>query len=162
MKTLVGVYESNDKALEALQELKKSGYPAGKLSLISKANLVDKHIHVKTGSAIEASEVSLGVVAGSVLGVLTGIGVFAIPGLGFMFGAGALVGALAGVDFGLIGGGLVAIFTAIGIDEMNAVKYEKHLNEGKFLIFADGDDTQLEQAKKILHTQGLALELGYN
>jgi hypothetical protein len=49
----------------------------------------------------------------------------------------------------------------MGINEANAIKYENHLNEGKFLVFVDGDDKEIEQAKQVLHTQGLALELSF-
>ena len=159
MKSIVGVYESHDKALAALQELKKSGYPDRQLSIMGKADLIDNHIHIKSSNTVEKAEASIGIVAGTILGILTGVGIFVIPGFGFLFGAGALVGAFAGADFGIITGGIAAILTSAGIDEANAVKYEKHLNEGKFLVFVDGDDVQLEQAHQTLHTQGLALEL---
>ena len=161
MKTVVGVYESHDKAIIALQELKKTGFTADKLSLVGKADLVDNHINIKANNAVEKTEASIGVVAGAILGILTGVGVFAIPGFGFLFGAGAVVGAFAGVDAGIIAGGLTAIFTRMGINEANAIKYENHLIEGKFLVFVDGDDKEIEQAKQVLHTQGLALELSF-
>ena len=70
-----------------------------------------------SGNKVEATEVSLGIAVGSIIGILTGIGIFAIPGLGFLFGAGSIVGAIAGVDFGLMAGGLTTIFTSIGIDK---------------------------------------------
>ena len=159
MKAAIGVYESHDQAIEALAELKKSGFPTEKLTIIGKADLIDNHIHVKSGDTTAKAEASIGVVTGTVLGILTGVGIFAIPGLGFLFGAGALVGAFAGLDIGLIAGGLAAIFTTMGIDEVKARKYEKHLNEGKFLIFAQGDEKQIQHAKEVIHTQGLSLEL---
>jgi uncharacterized membrane protein len=159
MKSIVGVYESHDKAVVALQELKKSGYPDNLLSIVGKADLIDNHIHIKSSNTVEKAEASIGVVAGAILGILTGVGIFVIPGFGFLYGAGALIGAFAGVDVGLIAGGMTAIFTSAGIDEVNASKYEKHLNEGKFLVFADGDEAQLEQAHQTLHTHGQALEL---
>lgn len=161
MKTVIGVYDSHDKAIVAASELKKSGFPASKISIIGKADLVDNHIHVKSSTAPAVAEASIGVVTGTVLGILTGVGIFAVPGLGFLFGAGAVVGAFAGLDFGILAGGITAILTTIGINEVNAVKYEKHLNEGKFLIFANGDENQIEQAKKVLHTQGQSLELSF-
>jgi uncharacterized membrane protein len=159
MKSIVGVYETHDKALAALQELKRSGYPDNQLSIVGKADLIDNHIHIKSSNTVEKAEASIGVVAGAILGILTGVGIFVIPGFGFLYGAGALIGIFAGVDVGLIAGGLAAIFTSAGIDEVNALKYEKHLNEGRFLVFADGDEAKLEQAHETLHTQGLALEL---
>jgi hypothetical protein len=161
MKTIVGVYESHDSAVKAVQALQTAGYPVKQVSLISKAELVNNHIHVKSSNTVETAEVSAGVAAGAVIGILTGVGIFAIPGLGFLFGAGALVGAFAGLDLGLIGGGLLAILTNIGIDKSVAAKYEKHLNEGKFLVFVQGgeDQSEVKRAHEILHTLNLQLEL---
>lgn len=162
MKSVVGVYESHEKAVQAINDLKKAGCPAKKLSLLSKADIINNHIRVKANHKAEKAEVSLGLLGGIAVGILSGVGVFAIPGLGFIFGAGALVGAFAGFDMGIIGGGLVAILTGIGIDEAVAQKYEKHLNEGKFLVFAQGSDEEVEKAQKVLHTNGMHMELDFN
>ena len=162
MKAIIGVYESHDKAVEAVQQLQKEGYDTKQLSVIGKADLINDHIHVKSHHTVERAEVGVGVVAGTILGVLTGVGIFAIPGLGFLYGAGALVGAFAGVDFGILAGGLTAVFTNMGVDKVNAEKYEKHLNEGKFLVFAQGDQKQIDHAKEVLHTQGYSMELSTN
>jgi uncharacterized membrane protein len=161
MKSTIGVYDTHEKAESALKELKDSGFPAKHLSIIGKANLRNNHVHINSNNNIEEAEVSIGVVAGSVLGLLTGIGVFVIPGLGFLYGAGALIGAFAGFDFGVIAGGFVSVLTGIGITEANAIIFEKHLNEGKFIVFAQGNDEQIAHAEKVMHTQGLSLEL-YN
>jgi hypothetical protein len=108
--------------------------------------------HISKGELLESSEVGVGLAVGSILGVLTGVGVFAIPGFGFLYGAGALIGAIAGFDVGLVGGGVVAIFTAIGVDETNSVKYEQLLQEDKFLVLVKGPEDEVKQAKDILHT----------
>jgi len=159
MKAIVGVYNSHESAVDAVRELTKAGYPEKNLSVIGKADLINDHIHVKANDTAEKAELSVGVLAGTTLGLLTGVGLFAVPGLGFVFGAGALVGAFAGLDIGLIAGGITAILTHIGIDEVNARKYEKHLNEGKFIVFAQGDEKQIDHARETLHTQNLHLEL---
>jgi hypothetical protein len=159
MKAAIGVYESHEKAVAALQDLQKAGYPVNQLSIIGKADLVDNHIHVKTNDNVEKAEVSLGVVGGAILGVLAGVGIFAIPGLGFLYGAGALVGAMMGAEGGIIAGGVAAILTGMGMNEAVALKYEKHLNEGKFIIFAQGDEGEIKHAKEVLHTQGYSIEL---
>ncbi len=159
MNTIVGVYESHQDALDAVKKLQNEGFDTKNVSLVSKAELVNDHIHVKSDHTVEKAELGVGLVAGSVIGVLTGIGIFAIPGLGFLYGAGALVGVLAGIDFGIIGGGIVAVLTGMGIDKVVAEKYEKHLNEGKFLVFAQGDEKQIHHAHEVLHTLDLQLEL---
>ena len=163
MNLLIGVYESNENAIAALYKLQQSGYPVARLSVVGKAELVGSHIHVKSNENMELLEIGIGTFAGLALGILTGGGIFAIPGFGLLYGAGALVGAFAGAETGFIGGGIVAILTKmLGIDEANALKYEKHLNDGNFLLFASGKVKQIELAKHILHTQELSLELDTN
>ncbi len=105
------------------------------------------------------AEVSIGVVAGTVLGVLTGIGLFTIPGFGFLFGAGAIVGALAGFDIGLIEGGIVSILTKLGINIGDYDKYENHLNKGNFLVVVQGTDVEIKLAHEILDTHGNHIEV---
>ena len=162
MNTIAGVYESHDDAVQAVQTLKDAGYDTKNISVVSKAELVDDHIHVKSDHKVETAEVSVGVAAGSLVGILTGVGVFAIPGLGFLFGAGALVGAIAGIEFGLLGSGVVAILSSMGIDKTHADKYEKHLNEGKYLLFVQGDEKSIHHAHEVLHTLDLQLELEHH
>jgi hypothetical protein len=160
MRSLIGVYKSHEDAVTALYELQKSGYPIKPLTIVGKADMTGSHIHVEANDNVQKAEVTIGAVAGAVLGIMTGAGIFAIPGFGLLFGAGALLGTFAGMDVGFMAGGVVAIFTqAMGIDESNAIKYERRLNEGNFLLFAPGDKKQIELAKSLLHTQGLSLEL---
>ena len=71
MKSIVGIYDSHDKAFAALQELKNSGYPTGLLSVIGKAELVNGHLYIKSKDAVEKAELSLGALAGAILGILT-------------------------------------------------------------------------------------------
>jgi len=162
MKSIIGVYQTHQNAVDAINLLKKADLPEKNISLLAKADMVDNHITVKSSDTPEKAEVSIGLVAGSVLGVLTGVGILAIPGLGFLFGAGALVGAFAGFDLGIIGGGLAAILTSLGMNEVLSARYDKHLNEGKFLVFMQGSDEDLEKAHGILNTSGLHLELDRN
>ncbi len=163
MKTIVGVYESNEEAVEALHKLQEAGFPVAHLSVIGKAYLGNKHIHVRRNDKVETAEVGIGAVAGGLLGALTSFGIFAIPGLGLLDSAGAIVGTLAGAETGFIAGGIVAILTKLmGVGEHIAARYEKQLNENKFLLFAQGDKKQIKLAHEVLHTHGMSLELDTN
>ena len=42
MNTTVGVYDTHEKAIEAVQELKRAGYPVQQVSLIGKAVIIFK------------------------------------------------------------------------------------------------------------------------
>ena len=163
MKSVIGVYETHDKAILALQQLQQAGYQTGQLSIIGKAVLVDKHLYVHANDNVEIAELSIGAVAGGILGVLTGVGVFMIPGFGLLYGAGAILGALTGVWGGFVTGGLVAILTTnVGIDEARAIRYSEHLKDGKFLVLVQGDAQQIKRAHEVLHTRGLSIELDSN
>ena len=159
MKSVIGVYESHTQAVDAVKMLKDAGFPVKHISLIGKAPISADHRFLMSNKVIEEREVGVGVVTGAILGVLTGVGVFAMPGLGFLYGAGALIGAIAGFDIGLVGGGIVAIFTSIGIDEINSMRYEKLLHENKFLILIQGTEAEIARAKEMLFTSQLHIEM---
>jgi hypothetical protein len=159
MKSTIGIYESHKSAIEALEELQREGYPVSHLSLLGRADLIDDHIHVRSNELLKEAPVSIGVVLGPVLGVLTGVGILAIPGLGFLFGAGALIGAFAGFDIGLVGGGIISLLTTLGIQKDYAIRYHEHLKVNRFLVIAQGNETEVMKAKEILHSHGKQLEL---
>ncbi len=158
MKASIGVYESHDDALNAILELKKNGFPVKQVSILGQAEIIDNHLHVHSKMPVKMLGVGIGAVLGPILGVLTGVGIVAIPGLGVVFGAGALVGALAGFDVGIIGGTIVSVMAMLGFKDDEALKYEKHLKEGKFLVIAQGKEDEVEHAREILHHEGSHIE----
>lgn len=162
MKSIVGVYESHETALEAVVVLKDKGFPVNQISIIGQTKIVDDNLQVKSNVPIKNAGVGIGVVLGSTLGILSGAGIFAVPGLGFVFGAGAVIGAIAGLDIGLVGGGIISILTSLGIKNDNVVKYSERLNEGRFLVVAQGKKDDIEKAKTSLNSCGKHLELCIN
>ena len=86
--------KTHNAAVEAVKTLKNAGISERNLSILGKATVTDDNIHIASGepAKLAAAEVGAAAVLGPVLGVLTGVGLFAIPGLGFLYGAGALVG----------------------------------------------------------------------
>jgi uncharacterized membrane protein len=159
MESTVGIYESHKTALDAIEVLKNKGFPVKQLSLIGEAIIIDDQMHIKSNDSIKNAGVSAGVVLGTTIGVLSGVGIFAIPGLGFIFGAGAVVGALAGFDIGLVGGGIVSLLTLLGLKKDNVIKYKEHLDKGNFLVIAQGNEKEVEKANDILFECGKHLEL---
>jgi hypothetical protein len=79
-------------------------------------------VHVKSHADDNLKVTAAGVVAGSTLGVLNGLGIFALPGLGFLFGAGAIVGGIAGLELGVVGSALFSLFSTIGFKKEEIVK----------------------------------------
>ncbi len=156
MKATIGVYNTHEEAVEAVKELKSGGYPVKHLSIIGKLHTehVDDKLHISEKYPLKLGGIEVGSALGVTLGVLTGVGLFAIPGVGFLFGAGALTGAIAGFDFGLMGGGIASAFMNLGMDENLAKQYQAELMDGKCLVVAHGSSKEMAQAKEILAKHG--------
>lgn len=167
MKSTVGVYETQEKALAAIQQLKAAGFPANQLSLLGhareegstasgeEADPDDFSKQMKIG----AVSVGVGAIVGPVLGALAGIGLLAIPGLGVLVGAGALAGAVAGLDVGLVGGGIIGAL-AIANSKDKHDDYHEHLKEGRYLVVAQGSEEEVAHAREVLqgHDNHLGLD----
>ena len=159
MKSKVAIYDSHEKALNATKVLNSMNFPMEHVSILGKAEIIDDHIHIKQLDTVKNAPLLIGTGAGAVVGLLTGIGVFAIPGFGVIYGAGALIGTLVGIDAGLVTGGIATLLATIGIKKESVVKVHEHLNEGKFLIIVNGPLKEIEKAEHILHTEGTHLEM---
>src|SRR5688572_5713653 len=159
MKAIVAVYDDHDKAVAALKSMAKAEFPMERVSIIGHADVVDEHVTVRSNDSVKNAPLAVGAIIGPVLGLLTGVGVFAIPGLGFLYGAGALIGALAGLEIGIAGGGILTLLATVGIDDNYAVKYDEHIKSGKFLVIVKGEESEVRLAKEILHTEGNHFEM---
>jgi len=156
MKKSISIFNSHDDALKALEELRESGVNMSKVSLVGHAEIVNDHVHIKSNQALVAAPVAAGTVLGTTLGLLTGVGLFAIPGLGVLFGAGAIVGALAGFQIGVATGGIATILVDLGVKD-DHVAYEQHLKEGRFLLFYDGSEEEIEHVERIIEGKHLGV-----
>jgi hypothetical protein len=153
MNATIGIYDNHDLAVAAVQELKDNDFHVSKLSIMGLTNteVVDEEMHITEQNPIKAAGLGTGTVVGTTLGILTGVGLFAIPGVGCLYGAGALVGAIAGFDFGIMGGGIASVLATVGVKNSNAKKYHDALVDGKYLVLIHGHEEDVTKAKGILH-----------
>jgi hypothetical protein len=158
MKSQIAIYDTHEKAVNAIKVLSEHDFPMDNVSLLGKAEVIEDHIHIKSLDTIKEAPALVGMGAGTLIGLLSGIGVFTIPGFGFLYGAGALVGIIAGLDLGIVAGGFISLLTFIGIKEDKVVKCHEHLKEGKFIVIVNGPKEEIQSAKHILHTEGNHLE----
>lgn len=95
-----------------------------------------------------------GIMGGS-LGLLTGMGAIAIPGLGAFVAAGPIVAALSGSAMGGVTGLLIGALVGYGIPEYEAKRYEEGIKGGKILLAVLARDSdQVENAKTIMQAAG--------
>jgi hypothetical protein len=152
------VYDEHDIAVKAVESLRENDFTAKQISLLGKVDETERDLHLAANNRKENIPVILGMGAGTVTGLLTGLGIIAIPGFGILYGAGAVIGTLAGFQLGTAGGGVVSLLTIAGIETNEAHKHAEQLAQGKYLVFLNGTAEEIERAEKILHTEGTHLE----
>jgi hypothetical protein len=152
--TVTGLFDDYSDAEAAVRELKAAGIPDHDISIV--ANNPDGRYGDGDSSAAEGAGTGagLGALAGGAGGLLTGLGIMAIPGVGPVVAAGWLAataaGAVAGAVVGGAAGGLIGALTDSGVPEEDAHVYAEGVRRGGSLVTAKVDDAMASEAEEIL------------
>ncbi len=141
-KKIVGVFDTEQEASRAIENLKSQGIGIDHISVITKDREDLRHISEDTGTKAPegvAAGAATGGVLGGVAGLLAGIGALAIPGIGPILAAGPIAATLTGLAVGAGAGGLVGGLVGLGIPEDEANEYESYVNNGKILVLVDAE-----------------------
>ncbi len=167
MKTVMGVFDTTSQADMAFSELVDMGYDENDISVISKDAREERSEKVgPVQNAVKGG--TAGAVTGGAIGGIAGLlmaaGTLALPGIGPLLVGGPLIAALgltggaattaAGALTGAVAGGLLGIFTGMGLPESTAKVYEKRVGEGALVLSVDADDDAAGEAKDILEKNG--------
>ena len=154
-QTVTALYDTYDAAVSAVNDLEASGIPHGDISLVS--NNVDHRYdndHPTNAAADAGTGAGIGAAVGGVGGLLTGLGLLAIPGVGPVVAGGWLiataVGAAGGAVVGGAAGGIVGSLTRAGVPEHDANFYAEGVRRGGTLVTARVDDARAPVAREIL------------
>jgi len=154
-QTVTALYDSYDAAVSAVNDLEASGIPHADISIVSNNvdNRYDKD-HPTNAAADAGTGAGIGAVVGGAGGLLTGLGLLAIPGVGPVVAAGWLiataVGAVGGAVVGGAAGGIVGALTGAGVPEHDANFYAEGVRRGGTLVTARVDDAREPTAREIL------------
>jgi len=175
-KRAVGTFSSYRDAEVAVSELRDSGFPMDRVSVVGRdtdraaeiagtdagTSLDNKGKQVAHDTQADEGA-KKGAVAGGTLGGLTGLlvglGALAIPGIGPVMLGGALATALAttisGGAIGAAAGGLVGGLVGLGIPEDRAKVYNDRVSKGDYLVIVDGSEDEVRKAEAILSHRGI-------
>lgn len=162
MKTVSGLYDTYEHALQAVHALKDAGISGTEVSLIANSpEGVSKPDDVVGRDLAAGAEV--GAALGGAGGLLAGLGILAIPGLGPVLAGGWLVaaalGAVAGASVGAATGGIIGMLTSAGVPEPDAQVYAEGLRRGGALVSARVDDDEAEAVLDVLRrTSGIDID----
>jgi hypothetical protein len=157
----IGVFPHKQDAEAALHQLRDSGFPMDRVSVIAKddgeESVQGKDLSQKPGHPVgKGAQIGsvTGTVIGLVTGLLAGVSTVILPGIGSVVVAGSIgeiIGiTLAGGGAGAIAGGLVGTFTSLGIPGDRAKVYSDRLARGDYLVVVEGTGDELMRAEMIL------------
>jgi hypothetical protein len=158
--TISRLYDSYAQATEGVSNLEKAGVPRSEISIVS--NNSDNWYSENTAGPATVDRdrdgiddraegagtgVGIGATAGGVVGLLTGLGLLAIPGVGPVVAAGWLVATAAGAAVGGTAGGIIGALTQAGTSQEDAYLYAEGVRRGGTLVsarVADADRARYE------------------
>lgn len=152
MRTVTGLFDDYSDASAAVGALESAGVRSDDISIVS--NNADKRHGESNAAEGAGTGAGIGAVIGGAGGLLTGLGLMAIPGVGPVVAAGWLAataaGAAAGAVAGGAAGGIIGALTDSGIPERDAHVYAEGVRRGGTLVTAKVDETLAPEAEAIL------------
>ena len=152
-KTVTGLFDDYSDATAAVDQLKAAGISDSDISIVSN-NADGRHKGDNDVAEDAGTGAGIGAAVGGVGGLLTGLGIMAIPGVGPVVAAGWLAataaGAVAGTVVGGAAGGIIGALTDSGVDERDAHVYAEGVRRGGTLVTAKVDESRAAEAEAIL------------
>jgi uncharacterized membrane protein len=153
--SVVAIFDSHDRAEDAIRELQKSGFDMKKLSIVGKDFHAEENVvgYYNAGDRMKYWG-KLGAFWGGFWGLLFGSAFFWVPGIGPLLVAGPLVASIVGaLEGAVMTGGLSALgagLVSMGIPKNSVLQYETQLKNGKLLLVAHGTAEEVARAKDLL------------
>jgi hypothetical protein len=138
--TIVRLYADHTAAADAVQALKTAGVPERDISIIAR----DERVSAAATSA------EIGAALGGLAGLLTGLGLIAIPGIGPVVATGWLAATAAGAAAGGLLGGALGVLSHAGLSGEEAHEIAECLRRGATLVAARVPETDRSRCEAIL------------
>lgn len=152
MRTVTGLFDDYADASAAVGELETAGVRSNDISIVS--NNADQRHGDSNAAEGAGTGAGIGAVVGGAGGLLTGLGLMAIPGVGPVVAAGWLAAtaaaAAAGAVAGGAAGGIIGGLTSSGVPERDAHFYAEGVRRGGTLVTAKVEDALAPEAEAIL------------
>jgi len=162
-KCVSATFKDEKKLQDAVQRLLNRGVPKERISIIGRNFQSEARITgflTKKDVILDglASGALYGSLFGSVLSLLTGVGVLFIPFLGAVVAAGplgaALLGATSGALYGALGAGLGSALISLGMPQDKAAIYQTRVQAGEFLLVVEVPEEKSGETFLLLQSAG--------
>jgi hypothetical protein len=155
MRTVVAVYDTEERARDAIEALIDAGFERDDISLATRTEEEGVHVEEAEEGGEEAAEgaaagAGLGVVVGGLTGLAIGLSAIAVPGLGAVAAAGPLAGLISGGLTGAVAGGVIGALVELGVSEEEAEVYAEAVRRGSTLVAVRTHDERADNAESVL------------
>ena len=154
IRTFTHLYDEFGDARRTVEALQTAGVPRDDISIV--ANNADSRHGANAAAPADMDETragagaSTGTLVGGGVGLLTGLGLLAIPGVGPVVAAGWLIATVTGAGIGAAGGGLLGSLLHSGVPEEHAHAYAEGVRRGGTLVTVRGDESQASRIEAVL------------
>ncbi|BAY51671.1 ChaB family protein [Thermosynechococcus vestitus] len=162
-KCVSATFQEEAKVKEAIERLLNRGVPKENISIIGRNFQSEARISgFITKKDIILDGVTTGALYGSIFGsllsLLTGVGVLFIPFIGVVAAAGplaaALLGATSGALYGALGAGLGSALISLGMPQDKAAIYQMRVQAGEFLLVVEVPEEKAGEIFLLLQSAG--------
>ena len=169
LKHAIGTFPNRQSAEQALMELRDTGFPMDKISVIAKNSDRDQQLggdDTSKRTLTQAEGVALGASTGAATGGLLALagslGVLFVPGVGPVLAAESILAALFGSGAIAGIGGLVGALQGWFIPEEQAKIYNDRVSQGNYLVTVESTEDDIRRAEPILIRWGVQEWSVYN
>jgi len=161
----IGTFRNRQRAIQALNELKNTGFPMNKISVLTQYPTDGKQLGSagrsgRSGLSLTHGEgAAAGAVVGSTIGgslaLVAGLGVLLVPGLGQALAVESLLVTLMGSGASAAAGGLIGAVRGWFLPEEPAIFHNHQVSQEVYLVTVRGTQNEIRRAKPILTRWGI-------
>jgi hypothetical protein len=156
--SVMGIYSNRSTVSEALNILKKAGYRAADISILSSDEQGSKEFaHVKQNKALYAAAIgaAAGAAIGAALAFLMSNQLVNLPAFGPLVAAGPILATFAGAGAGGALGWIIGLLSGLRLTEYVAKRFAGRIQQGGILLSVHCDSQEwCDRAKKALRDTG--------
>ena len=170
LKHAIGIFPSCESVEQAIIELRDTGFPINKISVLAKNSDRDEQLLSSENSIIPNVTRSEGVAIGATAGAATGglltlaggIAALLIPGIGLVLAAESVLTVLLGSAAVAGIGGLVGALEGWYIPEKQAALYNDRVSQGDYLVAIESTEDDIRRAEPVFRRWGIQEWRVYN
>jgi len=142
-KVAVGVFDSQERAQQAVNELRRMGFREDQIGVAGKhVSHIDGASNVSDAASKSGAGLAAGAATGAGLGALWGLGILAgvLPAIGPAIAGGTLATILSSAGAGAAALGIVGALTGLGMSDEEAGYYENEFKSGRIIVTVTADN----------------------